>query len=95
MSQSWLAALLGVGHASLSGTAVAIQLFDAWNDMNATMLVWVAFKFVDYPLWLLVNALTSPNTSTTAIFVSVAILGTIAWTLIGLILQTVWRIIVT
>ena len=89
----WLAIWLGLLHALLAGSAVAIQLLDAWNDMNATMLVWVAFRWVDYPLWLLADALAPSNASITSHFVVVAILGTVAWMLVGLITQAIGRVI--
>jgi hypothetical protein len=89
----WLAAYLGVLHALLAGAAVTIELLDAWNDMNATMLVAIALQIVDYPMWMLADALVPPNVSRTAVVVSVAIFGTIVWMFVGLIVQSTWRAI--
>jgi hypothetical protein len=86
----WLAIAFGGLHALLGGAAVTIQLLGAWNDMNPTMLVWMAFHYVDYPLWMLVDALATPNTSATAAIVFVAIAGTLTWGAIGLVFQAVF-----
>jgi hypothetical protein len=74
-------------HALLGGTAVAIEIFDAWNDMNPTMLVWMAFHYIDYPLWMLVTTFAPVNSSAMAEIVFVAVVGTLAWFAVGLLIQ--------
>jgi hypothetical protein len=86
----WLALVFGGLHALLGGAAVVIQLLGVWDDMNPTMLVWLAFRYADYPLWMLVDALASSNASPTAVIIFVAILGTVAWACIGLVFQFVF-----
>jgi hypothetical protein len=86
----YLGIAFGGLHALLGGAAVTIQILGAWNDMNPTMLVWIAFHYVDYPLWMLVDALAPQNTSATAGIFFVAIVGTIAWGTIGLVFQSLF-----
>lgn len=87
----WLATLFGGLHLLFGGAAVAIQLLGAWDDMNPTMIVAVVFRLIDLPLFVLANAVAGPNAAATSMVVIIAVVGTIAWTLIGFVVQLAWR----
>lgn len=79
----WLALLLVALHTLLVGLWAWIELDHAWNDMNATMLVQMAFYVADWPIhWVLRPWIDSVARTGTYLAATLA-LGTVFWFAVG------------
>lgn len=92
----WLALLLVGLHTLLIGLWAWIELDDAWNDMNPTMLVQVAFYVADWPIhWVLHPWIDSVARTGTYLAATLA-LGTLFWFAVGVVLtagcRALWRL---
>lgn len=81
--RNWLASLLVGLHAVLVFAWTWIELDDAWNDMNPTMLVWSAFFVVDYPIHWVLNSWIDSVQQTGTYLAAILVLGSIYWFAVG------------
>jgi hypothetical protein len=70
-------------HTLLVGAWAWIELNDAWNDMNPTMLVWVAFRVFDYPIHVILHPLIDNVGHTGNYLAATLVLGGAYWFAIG------------
>src|SRR5262245_19820245 len=87
----WFACLLVALHTLLVGAYAWIELDDAWNDMNSTMLVMVAMAKIDYPIHLLLQPLINNQQSTGTYLAALLVLGGAFWFAVGTIVSYVSR----
>jgi hypothetical protein len=79
----WFALLLLALHSLLVGAWAWIELDNAWNDMNPTMLVMAAFHIVDYPIHALLQPLIPVAEHTGTYLAAALVLGGAVWFAVG------------
>lgn len=89
--RNWLACMLVVLHTLLVAAWAWIELDNAWNDMNPTMLVMAALHVADYPVHQLLRLVLSPSTGTGTILAATLVLGGLFWFGIGLVAAAIVR----
>lgn len=83
LNHHWFACFLVALHTLLVGTWVWIELNDAWNDMNPTMLVWFAFRVFDYPVHLILHPFIDNVAQTGTYLAATLVIGGAFWFAIG------------
>jgi hypothetical protein len=91
VSRHWFACLLVVLHTLLVGVYAWIELDDAWNDMNPTMLVMLAIATIDYPIHLVLQPLINNQQSIGTYLAATLVLGGAFWFAMGTIVTYVCR----
>jgi hypothetical protein len=91
VARNWFACTLVVLHTLLVALYAWIELDDAWNDMNPTMLVMAALHVVDYPIHQLLRLVISPATGVGTFLAATLVLGGLFWSGVGLVAAAVTR----
>jgi uncharacterized membrane protein len=81
--RNWFACLLVTLHTLLVGAYAWIELNDAWNDMNPTLLVMMALYVVDYPIHLALRPLINNAESIGTYLAALFMLGGAFWFIVG------------
>jgi hypothetical protein len=82
-SRYWFGLLLVALHTLLVGAWTWIELDDAWNDMNPTMLVMAALHIVDYPIHLVLRPFIDNVEQTGTYLAATIVLGGMFWFVVG------------
>lgn len=83
ISRYWFALTLTGLHTLLVAAWAWIELNDAWNDMNPTMLVMAALHVVDYPIHLVLAPLVNLAQNTGNYLASLLLVGGAFWFVVG------------
>ena len=78
-------------HALLVRAWAWIELDNAWNDMNPTMLVTMALYVVDYPIHWVLRLLIDNVQRTGTYLTATLVLGTLFWFAVGELLTLACR----
>ena len=91
VSRHWFALLLAALHTILVGAWAWIELDNAWNDMNPTMLVMMALYVVDYPIHLLLRPFIDNVEQTGTYLAATLVLGGAFWFTVGTLISYACR----
>ena len=91
VSRHWFALSLVALHTLLIAAYAWIELDDAWNDMNPTMLVMAGLHVVDYPIHMLLQPLFQGGDNLGSYLTTLFVLGGAYWFAIGTMLTHVLR----
>jgi hypothetical protein len=91
VARNWFACTLVLLHTLLIAAWAWIELDDAWNDMNPTMLVMAALHVADYPIHQLLRLIFSPATGTGTVLAATLAFGGLFWFGVGLVAAAVIR----
>lgn len=83
---------LVVLHTLLVGIYAWIELDDAWNDMNPTMLVMAALYIVDYPIHVVLRPLINNFEHTGTYLALLLVLGGAFWFVVGMFVTYACRV---
>jgi len=91
VSRHRFALALVVLHTLLVGAYAWIELDDAWNDMNPTMLVMAALHVVDYPIHLVLHPVSNNVEHTGTYLAALLVLGGAFWFVLGMLVTYACR----
>ena len=91
LGKNWLACLLVSLHSLLIVLWAWIELDNAWNDMNPTMIVMAALYVIDYPINQLLTYLVSPTTQTGTYLAALLLFGGVFWFAVGSFFAAIGR----
>ena len=90
----WFALMLVGLHALLIGAWAWIELDNAWNDRNPTMLVMAALHLLDYPVHALLKPWIDSVERTGTFLAALFVLGSLYWFIIGSLIALAFRKVV-
>jgi uncharacterized membrane protein len=92
-ARNWFAWLLVALHSLLVGAYAWIELDNAWNDMNPTMLVMVGLHVIDYPIHVILQPLIDNVEQTGTYLAATLALGGTFWFGVGSIITFAARML--
>jgi hypothetical protein len=82
----WLAMLLATLHAMLTMIVIMIEMAEAWNDMNPTILFGMLFYYANYPIISIVQHFSTPQYPGAGGVLLVGLIGTVMWYIVRMLL---------